>query len=393
MQPFLLFVQDFWPILLATGLGLVAVYLLLPRARRSTALWGGAVAGLALLLAGSLMIHAEGADPETILFYTFSAIALIAGGMLLCQRNPVHAALSFALVVLATCGLFLLQAAPFLMAATAIIYAGAIIVTFLFVIMLAQQSGLSSADQRSREPFLASVAGFVLLGALLVVLRQTYHESDVDLETLNLLLTRVEQIAQAGSPDQVNQLLEDKEWLKTVWERKDMKKVGEAFKEKTGDEFEDLEFLQVFKEYIGFGLERDRADEQWLWPAWTQGARSNLKDLALEAHQIASMPKGKLNLPALKKALSRIHEESEKLAARIQLIAEGNLQPDVRPVSSFSDGVPQGGKLALPAENTRALGRSLFSDYLLAVELAGTLLLVATIGAIAIAGRHREGLR
>ena len=40
-----------------------------------------------------------------------------------------------------TCGLFLLQAAPFLMAATIIIYAGAIVVTFLFVIMLAQQEG------------------------------------------------------------------------------------------------------------------------------------------------------------------------------------------------------------------------------------------------------------
>ena len=81
------------------------------------------------------------------------------------QRNPVHAALCFALVVLSTCGLFLLQAAPFLMAATIIIYAGAIVVTFLFVIMLAQQAGLSNADQRSREPLLATLAGFVLLGS------------------------------------------------------------------------------------------------------------------------------------------------------------------------------------------------------------------------------------
>ena len=38
-----------------------------------------------------------------------------------------------------------------------------------------------------------------------------------------------------------------------------------------------------------------------------------------------------------------------------------------------------------------ALGRSLFGDYLFAVELGGTLLLVATIGAIAIAPRRREG--
>ena len=47
----------------------------------------------------------------------------------------------------------------------------------------------------------------------------------------------------------------------------------------------------------------------------------------------------------------------------------------------------------LPAANVAGLGKTLFTDYLLAVELAGTLLLVATIGAIAIAGRRPEGLR
>ena len=48
-------------------------------------------------------------------------------------------------MILATCGLFLLLAAPFLMAATIIIYAGAIIVTFLFVLMLSQQQGPSDS--------------------------------------------------------------------------------------------------------------------------------------------------------------------------------------------------------------------------------------------------------
>ena len=44
-------------------------------------------------------------------------------------------------------------------------------------------------------------------------------------------------------------------------------------------------------------------------------------------------------------------------------------------------------------QNVAALGRSLFTDYLLPVELAAMLLLVATVGAIAIAGRRAEGLR
>jgi NADH-quinone oxidoreductase subunit J len=46
-------------------------------------------------------------------------------------------------------------------------------------------------------------------------------------------------------------------------------------------------------------------------------------------------------------------------------------------------GLPQ-----VPAENAAYLGRSLFTDFLLPVELGGTLLLVATIGAIAIAQRR-----
>ena len=44
-----------------------------------------------------------------------------------------------------------------------------------------------------------------------------------------------------------------------------------------------------------------------------------------------------------------------------------------------------------PVGNLKGLGRSLFGDYLFAVELAGTLLLVASIGAIAIAPRREQG--
>ena len=43
---------------------------------------------------------------------------------------------------------------------------------------------------------------------------------------------------------------------------------------------------------------------------------------------------------------------------------------------------------ALPAENVAGIGRLLYSDYILAVELGGALLLVATIGAIALAHRR-----
>src|SRR5262245_57702343 len=104
--------------ILPVGLGLVAVYLLLPRVRRYPPLWGGALGGVALLSAGWLIVSVGVLTAEALLFYAFSAIAIVAGTMLVTQSNPVHAALAFALVVLSTCGLFLLLAAPFLMAAT-----------------------------------------------------------------------------------------------------------------------------------------------------------------------------------------------------------------------------------------------------------------------------------
>jgi NADH-quinone oxidoreductase subunit J len=86
------------------------------------------------------------------------------------SRNPVYAALWFALATLSVCGLFVLRTAPFRAAATVIVYAGAIIVTFLFVVMLASQSGTALYDQRASQPFSAVATGTVLLFAFLLVL-------------------------------------------------------------------------------------------------------------------------------------------------------------------------------------------------------------------------------
>jgi NADH-quinone oxidoreductase subunit J len=106
------------------------------------------------------------------LLWAFGGAALLCGSLMITSRNPVHGALWFALATLSVCGLFLLLDAPFLAAATIIVYAGAIIVTFLFVIMLAQQSGSATYDARSHQPLLATVTSFILLGALLTALRQ-----------------------------------------------------------------------------------------------------------------------------------------------------------------------------------------------------------------------------
>jgi len=133
------------------------------------------VVGVILALAGcgllaSALNLAAGPLTESILFWIFASGALASAVLMITSRNPVYAALWFALVTLSTCGLFLLQSAPFLAAATIVVYAGAIVVTFLFVMMLAQQGGATVYDQRSRQPLAATVAAFLLLGALLYTL-------------------------------------------------------------------------------------------------------------------------------------------------------------------------------------------------------------------------------
>jgi NADH-quinone oxidoreductase subunit J len=102
-------------------------------------------------------------------------MTVIGGVMTVTSRNPVSCALWFASVVLGTAGLFMLQNAQFLAAAIVIVYAGAIIVMFLFVVMMAQQHGTAIYDRMAREPGLAVLAGFVLLAALISAGVATYR--------------------------------------------------------------------------------------------------------------------------------------------------------------------------------------------------------------------------
>lgn len=73
---------------------------------------------------------------ETLLFWLLSVIALIASVSMIIQRNPVYSALFLIMTLLSLAALFLLLNADFLAAIQVIVYAGAIMVLFLFVIML-----------------------------------------------------------------------------------------------------------------------------------------------------------------------------------------------------------------------------------------------------------------
>lgn len=364
------FLSNVWPIALTCVLGLVAVYTLLPRPRRMPVLLGSVCAVLALVLAGWLVARASSFTLETFLFYLFAATSIVAGGLLVIQSNPAWAALSFALVILSTCGLFLLQAAPFLMAATIIVYAGAIIVTFLFVIMLAQQEGPSDADARSREPFLAAFTGFLLLCTLLYVLKLTY-KPDLDrwVRTTEAHLARVEsdlEQARASKPPDNLEGLKDR--LKGFctdyahwWRGADQKyphggdQLSGAIDDAEGALAEDKSNPREYLEKVAEAFTKLRDEGIAAQKNPLLGNREPAPAPAAAAGSLSGMSGPRADLPA------------------------EQMRRDVW------------GRPMMPAQNAEYLGRSLFSDYLLAVELAGMLLLVATIGAIAIAQRHQAG--
>src|SRR6476659_11396540 len=72
----------------------------------------------------------------TFFFYFLSGLALLGGVLVITRRNPVHSALALILTLLALAGIYLMLYAPFVAGVQIILYAGGIMVLFLFVIML-----------------------------------------------------------------------------------------------------------------------------------------------------------------------------------------------------------------------------------------------------------------
>jgi NADH-quinone oxidoreductase subunit J len=71
---------------------------------------------------------------------------------------------------LGTAGLFMFQGAQFIAVATVVVYAGAILVTFLFVLMLAQPEGRAAYDRTSWESLVSAVTGAVIVTVLSMTL-------------------------------------------------------------------------------------------------------------------------------------------------------------------------------------------------------------------------------
>lgn len=341
----------------AALLGALGLFFMLPRPRGRSVAVGVFLALAGAAVAAAFLVNTFG-NPSAdllgqVLFWAFAAGAVGFGFVLVAQRNPARGAIAFAFVILSSCGLFLLLAAPFLMAATIIIYAGAIIVTFLFVLMLSHAKGPSDENDRTREPLLGSLAGFAFTGLVL----------------FTLFLGRSAE-AEATPLPAAPLTADDRAALATAYAA-----LTEAADADTPAQFE----------------------------ARVQAARRPLGDVV--GGEVAEAParptvQERLRVAETNPRAWAVIEHADKLRARkkdvfaaienAQLDGKFDLAKAKADVKALRDEVVLfSGRGQLPARNVTAIGHSLYSEYLLAVEMAGTLLLVATIGAVAIA--HRKG--
>jgi NADH-quinone oxidoreductase subunit J len=105
---------------------------------------------------------------DLILFYIFGAVAVLASLLVVGQRNPMYSVLLLIVSFMALAGLYILLDAPFTAVTQIIIYAGAIMVLFLFVVMLLNVPREDAASARlARSPAVRWI-GALLSVALLV---------------------------------------------------------------------------------------------------------------------------------------------------------------------------------------------------------------------------------
>jgi NADH-quinone oxidoreductase subunit J len=98
----------------------------------------------------------------TFFFYLLSALALMGGVLVITRRNAVHSALALILTLLALAGIYLMLYAPFVAGVQIILYAGGIMVLFLFVIMLVNLERAEKEKQFNKQWVIAVLASFAL---------------------------------------------------------------------------------------------------------------------------------------------------------------------------------------------------------------------------------------
>jgi NADH-quinone oxidoreductase subunit J len=114
---------------------------------------------------------------ETFLFYFFGCTALLAAISMVAQKKIFYSAISLILCLCSIAALYLLLEAPFIAAVQIIVYAGAIMVLFLFVIMLLDPFSAGVLQDKKKVLVYVGIALGILVLILLVPLLRTYNPS------------------------------------------------------------------------------------------------------------------------------------------------------------------------------------------------------------------------
>jgi NADH-quinone oxidoreductase subunit J len=111
----------------------------------------------------------------TFFFYFFAFMAIASAIAVITRRNPVHAALALIVTLLSLAAFYLMLYAPFVAAVQVVLYAGGIMVLFLFVIMLVNLEKNIREIQFNKQWMVATVAALALGGLLLFVFHKGYE--------------------------------------------------------------------------------------------------------------------------------------------------------------------------------------------------------------------------
>src|SRR5216684_7077342 len=101
-------------------------------------------------------------------FYFLSGLAIVSALLVITRRNPVHSALALIFTLLAVAGLYLMLYAPFVAGVQIILYAGGIMVLFLFVIMLVNMER-AVRDAQFNQQWIVGIVAALALGTLFVL--------------------------------------------------------------------------------------------------------------------------------------------------------------------------------------------------------------------------------
>jgi NADH-quinone oxidoreductase subunit J len=108
----------------------------------------------------------------TFFFYFLSIIAVASAIAVITRKNAVHAALSLIVTLVSLAGLYLMLYAPFVAGVQIVLYAGGIMVLFLFVIMLVNLDQNIREIQFNKQWMVGLISALALGGLLLFVIRQ-----------------------------------------------------------------------------------------------------------------------------------------------------------------------------------------------------------------------------